>query len=690
MKRLFSCAAILGGLLSVPVQAQVMLSIDGQPAVETESEITSIVYKPAQRRLEVRTAWDDLRCVPNPDGPNVTLPIPQPGVDFVFALDQLPGDVDGEYVIESDGSIAQLAAAIGGDPTTLSIVTSDSRINNCNGADCAVLVCAPGGTPIFSGDFEPIAADLGVRWDTVPVDGPLEIVAGDASGTIIALTARNTGSLDATAVTVDVDVATQSGSIPCPTVVSGGNGFSFDGSCSGTWTIGDLASGGESVMELRYTADATASNGALASSDALIDSPTVADINPQDNSAAIDLEVVKETRLLIATDSIPSTPLDLNAGPDSFVFEVDVTPQGPSTLNEPVVFDITFPPGGDYDVQITDPDYNALDGTWSPLVGSSQLALFGTVTVNSYEPGSANFCFGVDSFAASSPQSTVTVNPASSEIMCLDVDGPETIDLTAQATADATVVAGSASGINPGNLVQTIELSNNNATFDASNVDALITLDLPAGVTLNGTPSVSLGNISEVNGDWQWTISTLPAGQTATADFWYDVSASTADSAQITTTMSSVTIDPGQILANPVPSTPVTTDVDREIDLVVTSGESADPVAPGGALVYVFQVANAGPSNASAITLDFDEVLPVGVSITSVAPNFLGSFSNGVWTIPTLSVNAAIAPALTVTIDVGTGAVPGNAISGTVTVSGSNETRINTGNDSSAETTLIQ
>jgi hypothetical protein len=203
MKRLFPCAAFLTGLLATPVQAQVMLSIDGGPAIQTESDITSIVYRPSARRLEVSTAWDDLRCVLNMEGPDVPLPVPEPG-DFVFALDQLDGDVDGEYVIESDGSIAQLAAAIAGDPTTLSIVTSDARINNCDDDECAVLVCAPGGTPVFSGDFEPNTSDLSA---IVAASGSDDRVIAGGTATTISIEVANNGPSPATDVVVDVAVA---------------------------------------------------------------------------------------------------------------------------------------------------------------------------------------------------------------------------------------------------------------------------------------------------------------------------------------------------------------------------------------------------------------------------------------------------------------------------------------------------
>ncbi|NKI35791.1 hypothetical protein HFP89_11520 [Wenzhouxiangella sp. XN79A] len=688
MNRLLSLGVVLGGLLSVPAHGQVQLSVDGQPAIETESPINSIVYRPSARRLEVQTAWDDLRCVPNPDGPAVTLPIPQPG-DFVFALDQLPGDVDGEYVVEADGSIMQLGAAISGDPVTLSIVTSDARINDCNGPDCAVLVCAPGGTPIFSGDFEPIAADLGVSWDTVPGGGALDLVAGGA-GTTLALRAANTGQLDATSVTVDLDVLLPgSGSIGCPSVVSGGAGFAFDANCSGTWSIGDLNAGAQVEMQLLFTADAAATIGELATADAVIDSPTVADINPADNAAGADLDVIKQAALEFTIVSFPQSQIDLTAGPAAVNFSVLASPQGPSTLNSVVDIALQYPSGSG--VTLIESDNDFLPPTWSPLIGSLDEELLFEFSIDSFEPGVDAFCVDLVSVDGV-PGAQVSIAGSSITQRCLDVIGPETVDLTVASTSDAGVVAGSAPGGNPGNAFQQFTLTNNNTTFDADNIDADIVLSLPVDVTV--TPAVSLGTLVQDGTDpnlWAWSIATLPAGQSATASLWYDVGPSAPDGELVQADFGNVTVDPGQVLVDPLVGDQAQTTVDREIDLRVTSLELPDPVAPGGTLIYEFQLVNLGPSDASVIDLDLATVLPADVTLGSVTSNLLGSYTAGVWSVASLQADSPGAAVLTVPIDVGSGAVPGSdVISGTVTVTNSSETRINTGDDSSTQTTSIQ
>lgn len=688
MTRSFFIGVALLGLVAGTARADVQLSIDGLPPILTQSDIAEIVYRPSDRRLEVRTQWDDLRCVLNPDGPQVSLPEPQPG-DFVFALDTYDGDVLGEYVIESDGSIAQLIAAIQGDTSVLQIVTSAARVANCDGQECATLVCAPGGTPVFSGGFEPIAADLAVNWTTSPDGEPLEMVAGDTPRTMI-LTASNDGQLDATSVFVDVDVLVPGdGSIPCPTVVSGGAGFSFDANCSGTWNVGDLAAQSSVQLVLDYSAASNATLGATAVSDAVIDAPTVADINPANNSASVDLDVTRQAELLVDAVSIPSAVLDLTSGPASLNFSISVDPaRGPSDLNNQIAFGIEMPTAGDVQFDITNPAYDGVSQTWTPTVGVLPVELTGSMTVNTFEPGMQNFCFGLVSATPVDAGVDVFIAADSDQIRCLDVVGPETVALSLDSSAPATVIAGDSGS---GNLVQEFTLSNDNATFDGENVGADLLVTLPAaGVSVDAV-TASMGTVTSTGTDtWDWSIALLPAGQSATLEVVYTVDASASALEVVGAGVDNLSVDPSQVVANPGESASVATTIDREIDLVVTSGASAASVQPGDTLTYQFQASNVGPSDGSGVELDLTTVLPADVTVTSVTSSFQGTYSNGTWTIPSLAAGGAIAATLTVDMAVGTGATPApDAISATVAVTASNETRINGGNDASTETTTI-
>ncbi len=73
-----------------------------------------------------------------------------------------------------------------------------------------------------------------------------------------------------------------------------------------------------------------------------------------------------------------------------------------------------------------------------------------------------------------------------------------------------------------------------------------------------------------------------------------------------TATVSTTTRDP---LPDNDSSEPVTTRIDREVDLAVTKIALQNPARAGGFLTYSFTVTNAGPSDASAVTLA-DELPP--------------------------------------------------------------------------------
>jgi uncharacterized repeat protein (TIGR01451 family) len=57
------------------------------------------------------------------------------------------------------------------------------------------------------------------------------------------------------------------------------------------------------------------------------------------------------------------------------------------------------------------------------------------------------------------------------------------------------------------------------------------------------------------------------------------------------------------------------TAVERTVDLIITKSESPDPVVAGGLLSYTLQVTNAGPSDATGVTVS--DVLPNGLSFIS-------------------------------------------------------------------------
>lgn len=317
MNRLLVLAAATTFFVS-PALAQVQLSLDGEPAMSLSSGIKSIIYRPSIKRLEIETFWDDLRCVVNPDGPSVVLPEVQPG-DFVLALDHQPGDLMGEYVVETDGSIAQLLAAISGSPSILEVVTSESRILNCNGGECAVLQCAPGGTPIFNGDFEvplPPQVDFSVTGT-----GDTQVVAGGASIALV-LEVTNASVDDASNVVIDV-----SGSLPA--------GVTVDSviPTSGTynqlieeWTLPALSGGATETIQLTFSAAPSAPLGGSVCATASVVSADEPIVNTGDDSAQQCAAIEREIDLTLSVFE-SADPVLPGSG---LIYEFQLTNQGPS------------------------------------------------------------------------------------------------------------------------------------------------------------------------------------------------------------------------------------------------------------------------------------------------------------------------------------------------------------------------
>ena len=108
----------------------------------------------------------------------------------------------------------------------------------------------------------------------------------------------------------------------------------------------------------------------------------------------------------------------------------------------------------------------------------------------------------------------------------------------------------------------------------------------------------------------------LPVGGSVT----YTLTATVASGA--TGTLSNtVTITPPAGVTDPDPASNTATDTDTlapQADLGITKTDSADPVSPGDPLTYLVTVANAGPSDATVVTMT--DTLPSGVTFVSSVP----------------------------------------------------------------------
>jgi hypothetical protein len=686
---------------------------DGNPAIR---------FEPSNGRLVMQTRFADLTCEYFDASGQ---PVAPPGGSFLLELDRIPTPLGGEDPnIDFNGQPIvrefPLDVAAGASITQMFLVEGPlldicSSAAGCSEPPGIQLRCRQAGTAVFNGDFEPIVADLTTAWSTSPAGdpAPFDVVAGDPAGTVIKVTASNAGSLDVADVAVDISALLPPLGLSCPQVVTAGTDLVFDGSCFGTWTVGDLEGGASAEIELRLVANSTAPLGESMTLEATVSAPGVADANPGNDTSTAEAGIVKVAELLFGPiNSIPSTAINLTNPPAQVSFSIPLDPsRGPSVLNEVVEVSLQQPSSGNFTIGSSDADFDAINGVWTRSVGTGVTELTGSFTVDSFEPGSGNFCFGIDSIQAPGG-TTVFISADSVTLKCLDVIGPESVDLGVEAAGPASIVAGSApAGGNPANLAQTLTLTNNNAVFDARELSAEIRVVVPASA--GSVSIIGDGSITQDGGDpelWIWDVGTLLPGASADATVFVNVPASAADGALVTSSVGNATVAGDQNLVDPLVSADVSSTISREYDLsslvvqaLPKSGAVTAAAVGGGpannlAFVFAVQHAQSNASDATGVEAQVTVTgpgglaLPVGTVVLediSVPPGDASNITglNGDWDIGTITNAGAIAPQATVTLSVFQGVGNGAevCVTGAISVIGAGETDTNPFNDSSGE-----
>jgi len=253
------------------------------------------------------------------------------------------------------------------------------------------------------------------------------------------------------------------------------------------------------------------------------------------------------------------------------------------------------------------------------------------------------------------------------------------------------VFAGSA----PGNLTYVVTVENVGGN-DASGVALSETLTLPAGVTIDSiTPSAGL--YAPANAPvGSWTLGNLPVGASETLTVVLSVSGATLPGIDAISDTATITAADGVLTNTGDDSASESTSVTDAIDLVVSMGESIDPVTAGsgpGNLSYLVTLSNTAPVAASGIQLSEVLALPAGVSVDSITPS-TGSYAppnsaNGTWSVPVLAPNASATLTLILTAAASTAAGT-DVIASTAAVTAANEPLANPANDTAAESTSVQ
>ncbi len=148
-----------------------------------------------------------------------------------------------------------------------------------------------------------------------------------------------------------------------------------------------------------------------------------------------------------------------------------------------------------------------------------------------------------------------------------------------------------------------------------------ITDPTPNGFTA-GTPTT--GTYNTTTGIW--TINNLKKGTTATITFTITNIPSSMAGTNITNT--ATTTWPEYSGTNSIPNSTIYV---KEANVAITQTTSSSPINVGNTMTYTVTATNNGPDTATNIVID--DTIPTGFTAT---PS-IGTYTNGVWTIPTLT-----------------------------------------------------
>ncbi len=461
----------------------------------------------------------------------------------------------------------------------------------------------------------------------------------------------------------------------------------------GTGNISDtvnIQAGGSLTYTVTATVAASAT-GNLSNTATVTTAGTDSDLT--NNTATVSNALIPQVDLAVSkVESVD--PVIAGSGSGNLTYTVTVTNNGPSdatgvTLSEV----ITLPAGVSID-SITPSG----SGSYAPANSANGTWTVGNLAANASATLTVVLSVGADAADGSIISDTASVT---------NVDQPDTDNTNDSATEQTTVqrqvdlqvavvdsidpvVAGSGAG----NLTYTATLSNAGPS-DASGVTLSEVLTLPADTTIVSiTPSGSGSYAPANSANGTWTVGNLAANASATLTVVLTVGPSAPDGSTVSSAVA-VTAANETLINTPDDSATAQTTVPRQVDLRVAVVDSIDPVVAGsgaGNLTYTATLSNAGPSDASGVTLSEVLTLPADTTIVSITPSGSGSYApansaNGTWTVGNLAANASAT--LTVVLTVGPSAPDGSTVSSAVAVTAANETLINTADDAATETTGV-
>ncbi|RDZ29314.1 CARDB domain-containing protein [Lysobacter silvisoli] len=460
---------------------------------------------------------------------------------------------------------------------------------------------------------------------------------------VFTLTVTNNGPSDAAGVSV-ADL------LPSGYTYVSDDGAGAYVSGTGAWTIGTLANGASTALQITATVNAagTYANTATVTS-------TTSDPTPGNNTSTSTPGPVPTADLAIVKTASNNSP---TVG-TNVTFTLTVTNNGPSDATSVSVADL-LPSGYTYVSDNGAGAYVSGTGAWTigTLANGASTSLQITATVNA-----------TGTYANTATVTSATNDPTPGNNTSTATPGP-----VASSDLAITKVASSNTPTVGTNVTFTLTVTNNGPS-DATGVSV-------ADLLPNGYAYVSdNGAGAYVPGTGAWTIGNLANGASASLQITALVNAagSYANTATVTSTTSDPT--PGNNTSTSTP-TPV-----ASADLSIDKDDAGASVVPGNNVVYTLTVANAGPSDAAAVQVS--DVIPAGLGFVSAAGTGW-TCANNAGTVecsrPTLAAGGNATITLTLSVPSNYGGAP--TVSNTATVA-STTSDPSGGNNSDTETTPV-
>lgn len=418
------------------------------------------------------------------------------------------------------------------------------------------------------------------------------------------VTAKNLGPNTATGVVV-------TDKLPAGLTLEGAAPAGYD-AATGAWTVGSLALNETKTLTLVAR---TLTSGSITTT-ASLGSRTgfELDENSNNNTASTTITVAPSADVAVTSTVSVSNP----GQNEEVMFTIKVLNNGPNNASTVSVAN-QIPAG----LTITSASaslgtFNASTGVWT--VGTVATGATQTLTVYAKAANTGTYTLSSTQTHAEFDNQSSN-NTASSTI---------TVKATADVAVTNTVTPSAGSTYANGETVTyTVQVTNNGPSA-ATNV--VVTDNLPASLTYNSrTISTGTSTFDATTGNLTWNVGTLASGATATMT----ISATINQSAVITTTATQTHTEYDNVSSNNSASNSirsgsgvVTADIAVAVSTPKTDYYTKEPIP------FKIVVSNAGPDAATNVTIA--AALPAGFTFTGTSGT-VGTYTNGVWEIPSLA-----------------------------------------------------